>query len=110
LGYDGITTALAASKGEHVPTSVDTGASLITKANMNSPRSQELLSAQRYDFAYLRQHRAPPLAVCATALRSQVTFFPGSFRNRIAPPAFSFDSGRLRSEIWLVCDRDVVVE
>jgi hypothetical protein len=26
MGYDGIKTALAASKGEHVPTNVDTGA------------------------------------------------------------------------------------
>jgi ribose transport system substrate-binding protein len=44
MGYDGIKTALAASKGEHVPTNVDTGANLITKANMNSARSQELLN------------------------------------------------------------------
>jgi len=44
MGYDGIKTALAASKGEHVPTHVDTGANLITKANMNSARSQELLN------------------------------------------------------------------
>jgi ribose transport system substrate-binding protein len=44
MGYDGIKTALAASKGEHVPTKVDTGANLITKANMNSARSQELLN------------------------------------------------------------------
>jgi ribose transport system substrate-binding protein len=44
MGYDGIKTALAASKGEQVPASVDTGANLITKANMDSPRSQELLN------------------------------------------------------------------
>jgi ribose transport system substrate-binding protein len=44
MGYDGIKTALAASKGEHVPTNVDTGANLITKANMNSARSQALLN------------------------------------------------------------------
>jgi ribose transport system substrate-binding protein len=44
MGYDGIKTALAASKGEQVPAKVDTGANLITKENMNSPRSQELLS------------------------------------------------------------------
>jgi ribose transport system substrate-binding protein len=43
MGYDGIKTALAASKGEHVPITVDTGADIITKANMNSARSQELL-------------------------------------------------------------------
>jgi len=44
MGYDGIRTALAASRGEHVPTNVDTGANLITKANMNSARSRALLN------------------------------------------------------------------
>jgi ribose transport system substrate-binding protein len=44
MGYDGVKTALAASKGEQVPATVDTGANLVTKANMNSLRSQELLS------------------------------------------------------------------
>jgi ribose transport system substrate-binding protein len=44
MGYDGVKTALAASKGESVPTTVDTGANLITKENMDSPRSQELLN------------------------------------------------------------------
>jgi ribose transport system substrate-binding protein len=44
MGYDGVKTALAASKGEKVETFVDTGANLITKENMNSPRSQELLN------------------------------------------------------------------
>jgi ribose transport system substrate-binding protein len=44
MGYDGIKTALAVSKGEKVAENVDTGANLITKENMNSERSQELLS------------------------------------------------------------------
>jgi ribose transport system substrate-binding protein len=44
MGYDGIKTALAASKGEKVEANVDTGANLITKENMGSPRSQELLN------------------------------------------------------------------
>ena len=44
LGYDAIKTALAASKGENVPATIDTGANVITKANMNSARSQELLN------------------------------------------------------------------
>jgi ribose transport system substrate-binding protein len=44
MGYDGVKTALAASKGEKVPATVDTGAHLITKANMTSARSQELLN------------------------------------------------------------------
>jgi ribose transport system substrate-binding protein len=43
MGYDGVKTALAASKGEQVPAHIDTGVSLITKANMSSARSQELL-------------------------------------------------------------------
>src|ERR1700675_4900657 len=44
MGYEGIKTALAGSKGEKVPESVDTGANLITKENMNSERSKELLT------------------------------------------------------------------
>jgi len=44
MGYDGIKTALAASKGQAVPAFVDTGVNTITKANMNTPRSQELLN------------------------------------------------------------------
>ena len=44
MGYDGVKTALAASKGEKVEANVDTGANLITKENMNSARSQELLN------------------------------------------------------------------
>jgi ribose transport system substrate-binding protein len=44
MGYDGVKTALAASKGQAVPAFVDTGVNLITKDNMNSPRSQELLN------------------------------------------------------------------
>ena len=44
MGYDGIKTALAASKKEAVEKNVDTGANLITTANMNEPRAQELLN------------------------------------------------------------------
>jgi ribose transport system substrate-binding protein len=44
MGYDGVKTALAASKGEQVAANVDTGATLVTKSNMSSPRSQELLN------------------------------------------------------------------
>jgi ribose transport system substrate-binding protein len=43
MGYDGVKTALAASMGEQVAANVDTGATLVTKANMSSARSQELL-------------------------------------------------------------------
>jgi ABC-type sugar transport system substrate-binding protein len=34
MGYDGVKTALAASKGEKVSANVDTGVTLVTKANM----------------------------------------------------------------------------
>ena len=44
MGYEGVKTAFAAAKGEKVPATVDTGVNVITKENMNSPRSQELLS------------------------------------------------------------------
>jgi ribose transport system substrate-binding protein len=43
MGYDGIKTALAASKGEKVAKDVDTGANLITKANMGGERQEALL-------------------------------------------------------------------
>jgi ribose transport system substrate-binding protein len=44
MGYDGVKTALAISKGEKVATFVDTGANLITKANMNDPKQSALLN------------------------------------------------------------------
>jgi ribose transport system substrate-binding protein len=44
MGFEGIKTALAASKGEKVPENVDTGANVITKENMNTERSKELLT------------------------------------------------------------------
>jgi ribose transport system substrate-binding protein len=43
MGYEGVKVALAASKGEQVPANIDTGATLVTKANISSVRSQELL-------------------------------------------------------------------
>jgi ribose transport system substrate-binding protein len=43
MGYDAIKTALAAARGEPVPAHIDIGASLVTKGNMTSARSRELL-------------------------------------------------------------------
>ena len=43
MGYDGIKTALAASKGEKVEAFVDTGANLVTKANMDGEKQHALL-------------------------------------------------------------------
>ena len=42
--HAGIKIALAASRGEQVPANLDTGANIITKANLSSARSQELLN------------------------------------------------------------------
>jgi ribose transport system substrate-binding protein len=44
MGYDGVKTALAASKGEKVEANVDTGANLVTKANMKEPKIDALLN------------------------------------------------------------------
>jgi len=44
MGYDGVKTALAAARGEQVPARIATTATLVTKANMNSARAQELLA------------------------------------------------------------------
>lgn len=44
MGYDGIKTAFAASHGEKVAAFVDTGVNTVTKENMASARSQELLN------------------------------------------------------------------
>jgi ribose transport system substrate-binding protein len=43
MGYDGVKTALAVSKGEKVPANIDTGANLVTKDNMNDPKMDALL-------------------------------------------------------------------
>ena len=44
MGYEGVRTALVGSKGDQVLTNIDIGATFITKANINSARSQELLN------------------------------------------------------------------
>ncbi|MDR6755908.1 ribose transport system substrate-binding protein [Mycoplana sp. BE70] len=44
MGYDGIKTALAVSKGESVPENVDTGANLVTKVNMSDPKIDALIN------------------------------------------------------------------
>ncbi len=44
MGYDGIKTALAASKGEATEKNVDTGANLVTKTNMKDPKIDALLN------------------------------------------------------------------
>lgn len=43
MGYDGVKTALAASKGESVPAMIDTGANLVTKENLSDPTIQALV-------------------------------------------------------------------
>ena len=44
MGYDGVKTALAVSKGEKVVEFVDTGANLVTQANMADPKIDALLN------------------------------------------------------------------
>ena len=44
MGYDGVKTALAASRGQPVPKNVDTGVNVITRANLDTPLSQHLLN------------------------------------------------------------------
>jgi len=46
MGYDGVKTALAASKGEEVSAHIDTRAMLLTKANLSSAQSHELPSSE----------------------------------------------------------------
>ena len=43
MGYDGVKTALAVSKGEKVEANVDTGANLVTKANESDPKIAALI-------------------------------------------------------------------
>ena len=43
MGYDGVKSGLAASKGEKLPANVDTGANLVTKANMDNEKEHKLL-------------------------------------------------------------------
>ena len=44
IGYEGVKSAIAASKGEQVAAHIDVSATLITKANIAAARSQELLN------------------------------------------------------------------
>jgi hypothetical protein len=46
LGYDSVKTVLSASKGEQVAANINVEATLVTKANMSSARSQELLNPE----------------------------------------------------------------
>ncbi len=46
MGHDGVKIALEASQGKPVDKDVDTGVTAITKANMSTPRSMELLNSK----------------------------------------------------------------
>ena len=43
MGYEGVKAALAALRGETVPKVIDTGVTVVTSANLNSPEVQALL-------------------------------------------------------------------
>jgi len=76
MGYDAVKTALAASKGEQVPAQVYIDASLITKANMNSARSQLLSCNDLHAFRVVIRFRV--------LLRGQY-FLDGIGRDHRAP-------------------------
>ncbi|MEO0070251.1 MAG: ABC transporter substrate-binding protein [candidate division WOR-3 bacterium] len=43
MGYEGVKIAVKAIKGKKIPRRVDTGVTVVTKANMNQPKIQKLL-------------------------------------------------------------------
>jgi ribose transport system substrate-binding protein len=43
MGHEGVLTAIAAIKGEKIPTRIDTGVAVVTKDNLNDPDIQKLL-------------------------------------------------------------------
>jgi hypothetical protein len=73
MGHDGIKTALAASKGEKVEANVDTGANLITKENMNSPRSEELLNPKV-------KVLIDPLLIFSCHRKAETSLYPGEIK------------------------------
>ena len=44
MGYKGVDSVLKAIAGEKLPAYVDTGANVVTKANMDQERMQQLLN------------------------------------------------------------------
>ncbi|OYV33188.1 MAG: ABC transporter substrate-binding protein [Rhodospirillales bacterium 20-64-7] len=44
MGYEGVKIALEASEGKPVPKQIDTGVTVITQANVNTPKAQALLN------------------------------------------------------------------
>ena len=49
MGYTGVKTVVAHLRGEKVQKRIDTGASLATKANMDTPEIKELLEPPRFE-------------------------------------------------------------
>jgi ribose transport system substrate-binding protein len=47
MGYEGVKTAIAALKGEKVPATIDTGVAVVTKANLNTPETKEVLNENK---------------------------------------------------------------
>jgi ribose transport system substrate-binding protein len=45
MGYEGVTTLVKHLKGEQAPQRVDTGVTLITKENLETPEVKELIAA-----------------------------------------------------------------
>ena len=47
MGYEGVKTAIAALKKEKVVAQIDTGVAVVTKANLNSPETKEVLNENK---------------------------------------------------------------
>jgi ABC-type sugar transport system substrate-binding protein len=45
MGYEGVKTIVRSIRGESVPTVIDTGVKLITRANLDTPEIKALLGA-----------------------------------------------------------------
>ena len=64
---------LAASRGEPVPANIDTGANLITKANINSARAQELISPKTNDRGKQKRRRGRRRSITTVSDRDKLS-------------------------------------
>jgi ABC-type sugar transport system substrate-binding protein len=46
MGYNGVSSAIAAIKGKSVKTRIDTGVELVTKDRLNSPEIRALIGSE----------------------------------------------------------------
>jgi ribose transport system substrate-binding protein len=84
MGYEGVKIALAASKGESVSATIDTGVNLITKENMNTPRSQEFLNPRSIDLALWARVSGSPSGTSVCGSKSSLRSHRGRQRDHPA--------------------------